>query len=47
MNSATISRWCSNKTQPPLETLVKVASVLDMDIRDLLVPTRSNKTKSR
>jgi transcriptional regulator with XRE-family HTH domain len=47
MNSATISRWCSNKTQPPLETLAKIAAVLDMDIRDLLVQTKNNRTKSR
>ena len=35
----TISRWCSNKVQPSLEDLVKVADVLEVDIRDLVRPT--------
>jgi transcriptional regulator with XRE-family HTH domain len=37
---ATVSRWCSNATQPSLGTLVEIAKVLDMDIRDLLVSTK-------
>ena len=40
MNPATISRWCSNKTQPSLDRLSEIAKVLDVDIRDLLVPTK-------
>lgn len=35
----TVSRWCSNKVQPSLDNLVKVAEVLEVDIRDLLRPT--------
>lgn len=27
-NEATISRWCSNTSQPSLEMLVKIATVL-------------------
>jgi transcriptional regulator with XRE-family HTH domain len=38
-NEATISRWCTNESQPSLETLVRIASVLKIDIRDLLTPT--------
>lgn len=38
-NTATISRWCTNDMQPSLETLVEVASVLKIDVRDLLVST--------
>ncbi|GHT11333.1 transcriptional regulator [Bacteroidia bacterium] len=45
MNPATISRWCSNKTQPSLETLAKIASVLNMDVRDLLVSTKKRKIR--
>ena len=44
MNPATISRWCSNKTQPSLDRLSEIAKVLDVDIRDLLVPTKKVKT---
>jgi transcriptional regulator with XRE-family HTH domain len=34
---ATVSRWCSNVTQPPLKVLYKIAELLDVDIKDLLV----------
>lgn len=37
----TVSKWCSNKTQPSLDTLLEIAMVLDIDIRELLVSTRS------
>ena len=35
----TVSKWCSNKTQPSLDTLLEIALVLDIDIRELLVST--------
>lgn len=35
-NEATISRWCTNETQPSLETLLDIAKVLDVDIRELI-----------
>ena len=38
-NEATISRWCTNEMQPSLETLVEVAKALNVDVRDLLLPT--------
>ena len=47
MNPATISHWCSNKTQPSLDRLSEIAKVLDVDIRDLLVPTKKVKTKEK
>ena len=40
MTTTTISRWCRNEVQPPLETLVEVARLLDVDIRELLAPTK-------
>lgn len=33
---STISLWCSNKIQPSLETLDKVATLLGVDRRDLI-----------
>lgn len=36
-NEATVSRWCTNESQPSLETLVKIANVLKVDVKDLLV----------
>ena len=38
-NETTISRWCTNDMQPSLETLVLVAEVLKVDVRELLVST--------
>lgn len=37
---ATISKWCTNTSQPDLVTLTKVAALLDVDVRQLI-----NKTK--
>ena len=33
---ATVSRWCNNHVQPSLETLDKIATLLDVQIRELL-----------
>lgn len=38
---ATVSKWCTNTTQPDLQTLTKVAGLLDVDIKDLLWSTKS------
>ena len=35
-NEATISRWCSNISQPSLEMLMKIASILNVDARRLI-----------
>lgn len=35
-NEATVSRWCSNTAQPSLEMLVKIASILKVDLRSLI-----------
>ena len=37
----TISRWCANKVQPSISQLNEIASVLDVDVKDLLVSTKS------
>ena len=36
----TIASICNNKTQPRLKDLKKIAAILDVDIRELLVPTK-------
>jgi transcriptional regulator with XRE-family HTH domain len=36
----TISRICNNEQQPTLKTLHKMAKALDVDIRELLIPTK-------
>lgn len=37
---STISRWCTNDIQPPLEVLYQIAELLEVDVRELLVPNR-------
>lgn len=39
-DTATISRWCNNHTQPSIETFTRIAELLDVDVRILI-----NKTK--
>lgn len=33
---ATISKWCTNSSQPALETLVEIATLLDVAISELI-----------
>ncbi len=39
-STMTISRWASNKSQPSIEQLVEISKLLDMDVRELLTPTK-------
>lgn len=36
----TITRICNNKSQPTLKLLREISLALDVDIRDLLLPTK-------
>lgn len=40
---ATISKWCTNTSQPGIETFLEIARLLDVDIKDLLVSSDVNK----
>ena len=42
-NTATVSRWCTNEMQPSLETLIEIANILNIDVRELIIPTKLNK----
>ena len=33
---STISKWCSNTTQPPLDMLVNIATLLNVAIKQLI-----------
>ncbi|NJI71946.1 helix-turn-helix transcriptional regulator [Sphingobacterium kitahiroshimense] len=39
-SDVTISRWCSNEVQPSIETLVQIAELLNIDIKELLNSTK-------
>ena len=36
---STVSKWCSNSVEPDLNTLDKIAKLLDVDVKDLLNST--------
>lgn len=37
-----VTNYCNNNAQPSIEVLRKIAEVLDVDVRELLVPTKDN-----
>ena len=40
-----VTNYCNNNTQPSIQVLTAISKVLDVDIRDLLVPTKENDFK--
>ena len=39
-SETTVSRWASNKIQPSLEQLFEIANVLDIDVKELIKPSK-------
>lgn len=39
-SNCTVSKLCSNSIQPDLQTLDKIAKLLNIDSRDLISPTK-------
>lgn len=37
-DQATISKWCTNTSQPGLETLYQIAKLLGVEVQELLQP---------
>lgn len=37
---ATVSKWCTNVSQPDLLTLNKIANALDVDVRELITKSK-------
>ena len=35
-DQATISKWCTNACQPPLEALIQISQCLEVDIKELI-----------
>lgn len=35
-NPSTVSKWCTNVSQPDLQTLYKIAELLDIDVKTLI-----------
>lgn len=36
VSTVTVSKWCSQKTQPDLKTISQIAELLEVDKRELL-----------
>lgn len=39
-DQATVSKWCTNASQPSLEMQLKIAETLEVDMKDLLWPLK-------
>ena len=33
---ATVSKWCTNKAQPALKTIIEIAKLLEVEVADLI-----------
>lgn len=42
ISTTAMTAICNNKSQPHLKDLKKIARILDVDIRDLLIPTKKS-----
>lgn len=38
----TVSKWCSNTIQPSLDTLTRIAELLQVNVQSLINPTNTN-----
>ena len=36
VNATTVSKWCTNSSQPSLETLIKIAELLEVNYTELI-----------
>ena len=39
-SACTVSKWCSSSSQPDLATVNKSAELLNVDVRDLITPSK-------
>jgi transcriptional regulator with XRE-family HTH domain len=37
VNPSTVSKWCTNTSQPDIASLLKIADLLEVDIKELIV----------
>lgn len=36
VNPSTVSKWCMNTSQPPLESIISISKLLNVDIKELI-----------
>ena len=39
-DKSTVSRWCTNDMQPPIDMFYEIAEILDIEVRELFVATK-------
>ena len=44
-DQATVSKWCTNTSQPSLEILLQIACILEIDVKDLLHSSKDDEIK--
>lgn len=37
VNPSTVSKWCTNSSQPDFNSLLKIADLLEVDIKELII----------
>ena len=37
VNAPTVSKWCTNSSQPDIASLLKISDLLEVDIKELIV----------
>ena len=37
VNPSTVSKWCTNTSQPDITSLLRIADLLEVDIKELIV----------
>ena len=41
-DTSTVSKWCTNSSQPDIQKFLQIADVLEVDIRELLVGSQDS-----
>ncbi len=44
-SNCTVSKWCSNSIQPDLQTIDRIAKILNIDRRTLIEPSDNGENK--
>ena len=47
VNPSTVSKWCTNSSQPDLASLLKISDLLEVDIKELIQRDYKNFLLSR
>ena len=43
VNASTVSKWCTNSSQPDIASLLKISDLLEVDIKELIVSAENGR----